>query len=312
MATLAIHGGAGTIPRGSITEEGYRAAREGLRAALAAGWSVLKEGGLAIDAVEAAVVALEDHPSFNAAHGAILNERQEHELDAGIMDGRTLAAGAIASARHIRNPIQAARLIMEDGTCLLLSGAGADDFARGQGLAMVEQDYFTTPLRKQHWQRAEDERTGKLNRSRTEAEKHGTVGAVALDDAGNLAAATSTGGYTFKRAGRVGDAPIIGAGTYARNGVVAVSCTGLGEYFIRRCTAHDIASRMLYLDTPLADATQNAVNELKGDGAGAGIIAIDRHGAISLVHNTEGMYRGKVSDEGVIYVGIYADDFGAE
>lgn len=273
---------------------------------------MLKEGGLAIDAVEAAVVALEDHPSFNAGHGAVLNERQEHELDAGIMDGRTLAAGAIASARHIRNPIQAARLIMEDGTCLLLSGAGADDFARGQGLAMVEQDYFTTPLRKQHWQRAEDERTGKLNRSRTEAEKHGTVGAVALDDAGNLAAATSTGGYTFKRAGRVGDAPIIGAGTYARNGVVAVSCTGLGEYFIRRCTAHDIASRMLYLDTPLADATQNAVNELKGDGAGAGIIAIDRHGAISLVHNTEGMYRGKVSDDGVIYVGIYADDFGAE
>lgn len=310
MATLAIHGGAGTIPRASFTPESYRAARDGLRSALVAGWEILARGGPALDAVEAAVVALEDHPSFNAGHGAVLNEAREHELDAGIMDGRTLAAGAVASARHIRNPIRAARRILEDGTCLLLSASGADAFARAQGLEMVEQGYFTTPLREQHWQRADEQRAGKLMRSRTEAEKHGTVGAVALDDAGNLAAATSTGGYTYKRAGRVGDTPIIGAGTYARNGVVAVSCTGLGEYFIRRCTAHDIASRMRYAGTSLAEATQAAVDELNADEAGAGLIAIDASGNVSLVHNTEGMYRGQESADGAIGIGIYGDDFG--
>lgn len=312
MATLAIHGGAGTIPRASFTPESYRAAREGLRSALAAGWAVMERGGLALDAVEAAVVALEDHPSFNAGHGAVLNAAREHELDAGIMDGRTLAAGAVASARHIRNPIRAARRILEDGTCLLLSASGADAFARAQGLDMVEPSYFTTPLREQHWQRADEERAGTLTRSRTEAEKHGTVGAVALDDAGNLAAATSTGGYTYKRAGRVGDTPIIGAGTYARNGVVAVSCTGLGEYFIRRCTAHDIASRIQYAGSSLAEATQIAIDELKSDGAGAGLIAIDAWGDVALVHNTEGMYRGRVSADGIVRVGIYAGDFGPD
>lgn len=312
MATLAIHGGAGTIPRASFTPESYGEAREGLRSALAAGWEVLVRGGLALDAVEAAVVALEDHPSFNAGHGAVLNRAREHELDAGLMDGRTLAAGAIASARHIRNPIRAARRILEEGSCLLLSAEGADAFARAQGLDMVEQSYFTTPLREQHWQRADEERAGKLIRSRTEAEKHGTVGAVALDDAGNLAAATSTGGYTYKRPGRVGDTPIIGAGTYARNGVVAVSCTGLGEYFIRRCTAHDIASRIHYAGTPLAEATQAAIEDLRADGAGAGLIAIDASGNVSLVHNTEGMYRGQVSAGGTISVGIYGDDFGPD
>ncbi|WP_425283734.1 isoaspartyl peptidase/L-asparaginase family protein [Devosia soli] len=310
MATLAIHGGAGTIPRGSMTDEAYRAARDGLRSSLVAGWEVLGKGGLALDAVEAAVVALENHPSFNAGHGAVLNERQEHELDAAIMDGRTGAAGAIASARHIRNPILAARRILDDGSCLLLSGAGADDFARQQGLDIVGQGYFTTPLRQQHWQRADDERAGKLTRARTEAEKHGTVGAVALDDFGNLAAATSTGGYTYKRAGRVGDTPIIGAGTYAQNGVVAVSCTGLGEYFIRRCTSHDIAARIAYLGVSLDEATKHAINQLKDDGAGAGLIAIDAAGSVSLVHNTEGMYRGRISPDGVLELGIYADDFG--
>jgi len=309
LATLAIHGGAGTIPRESFTPESYAAAREGLRQALAGGWAVLNKGGLALDAVEAAVVALEDHPSFNAGRGAVLNRGREHELDAGIMDGRTLAAGAVASARHIRNPIRAARLVMDASECVLLAGAGADAFAEEQGLQMVEQSYFTTPLREQHWQRADEEREGKLQRSRTEAEKHGTVGAVALDEVGNLAAATSTGGYTYKRVGRVGDAPVFGAGTYARNGVVAVSCTGLGEYFIRRCTAHDIAARIHYGGAQLQDATRIAIDELKSDGAGAGLIAIDGKGAVSLVHNTEGMYRGSVTADGVFSVGIYANDF---
>lgn len=309
MATLAIHGGAGTIPRESFTPESYAAAREGLRQALAAGWAVLNKGGLALDAVEAAVIALEEHPSFNAGHGAVLNRAREHELDAGIMDGRTLAAGAVASVRHIRNPIRAARRVMEASECVLLVGAGADAFAEAQGLEMVEQTYFTTPLRQQHWLRANEEREGKLQRSRTEAEKHGTVGAVALDDAGNLAAATSTGGYTYKRMGRVGDAPIFGAGTYARNGVAAVSCTGLGEYFIRRGTAHDIAARMRYGGAALEEAAKMAVDELKMDGAGGGLVAVDARGGVSLVHNTEGMYRGSVTEDGVFRVGIYADDF---
>ena len=309
MACLVIHGGAGTIPRDSFTPQSYQRARDGLRDALRAGWVVLGRGGLALDAVEAAVVALENHPSFNAGHGAVLNAAGDHELDAAIMDGRTLAAGAIASARAIRNPIHAARRVMEASDCVLLAAAGADAFAREQGLEMVEQSYFTTALRQQHWQRADEEKAGRLLRPRTEAEKHGTVGAVACDDHRNLAAATSTGGYTYKRAGRVGDAPIIGAGTYASNGVVAVSCTGAGEYFIRRGTAQDIAARMRYRGDALAAAAQGAIDDLSGDGAGGGLIAIDGQGNFTMPHNTEGMYRGAISADGALSVGIYADDF---
>lgn len=309
MASLVIHGGAGTIPRASFTPQSYQTARDGLRDALRAGWAVLARGGLALDAVEAAVVALEDHASFNAGHGAVLNAAGEHELDAAIMDGRDGRAGAVAAARAIRNPVRAARRVMEASDCVLLAGGGADAFAREQHLELVQPDYFTTPLRQQHWQRADEERAGRLNRPRSEAEKHGTVGAVALDDAGNLAAATSTGGYTYKRVGRVGDAPIFGAGTYARNGVVAVSCTGLGEYFIRRGTAHDIAARIRYRGDSLADAAAAAIAELTQDGCGAGLIAIDAGGAIAMPHNTEGMYRGAIAADGTLRVGIYADDF---
>lgn len=309
MACLVIHGGAGTIPRASFTPQSYAQARDGLRDALRAGWAVLARGGLAVDAVEAAVVALEDHPSFNAGHGAVLNAEGAHELDAAIMDGRDRRAGAIASARTIRNPIRAARRVMDASDCVLLSAGGADAFAREQGLDLVPQAYFTTPLRQQHWQRAQDEKAGLLNRPRSEAEKHGTVGAVALDDAGNIAAATSTGGYTNKRAGRVGDTPVFGAGTYAGNGEVAVSCTGLGEYFIRRGTAHDIAARMRYRGDALAIAAQAAIDELTADGCGAGLIAVDSLGNIAMPHNTDGMYRGTVLADGTLSVGIYADDF---
>lgn len=311
MACLVIHGGAGTIPRASFTPEGYQAARDGLRDALRAGWAVLGQGGLALDAVQAAVVALENHPSFNAAHGAVLNAAGEHELDAAIMDGRDRRAGAVASARHIRNPVLVARRVMEASDCVLLSATGADQFAREQGLEMVDQSYFTTALRQQHWQRAHEEKAGLLKRERTEAEKHGTVGAVALDDFGNLAAATSTGGYTYKRVGRVGDAPVIGAGTYAANGAVAVSCTGLGEYFIRRGTAQDIAARIRYRGDDLAGAAAAAIADLTADGAGAGLIAVDAGGAMAMPHNTEGMYRGSVTADGVLSVGIYVDDFAA-
>jgi len=309
MASLVIHGGAGTIPRSSFTPESYQVARDGLRDALRAGWALLRAGGLALDAVEAAVVALENHPSFNAGHGAVLNAAGEHELDAAIMDGRDRRAGAIASARAIRNPVKAARRVMEASDCVLLSAAGADAFAREQGLDMVEQSYFTTALRQQHWLRADEEKAGKLLRPRTEAEKHGTVGAAACDDAGNLAAATSTGGYTYKRVGRVGDAPIIGAGTYADNGVVAVSCTGAGEYFIRRSTAHDIAARIRYRGDDVATAAQGAIDDLTSDQCGAGLIAVDSQGKIAMPHNTEGMYRGTVTSNGALSVGIYADDF---
>jgi beta-aspartyl-peptidase (threonine type) len=192
-----------------------------------------------------------------------------------------------------------------------LSAGGADAFAREQGLEMVEQSYFTTPLRQQHWLRAQEEKAGLLMRPRSEAEKHGTVGAVAFDDQGNLAAATSTGGYTYKRVGRVGDTPVIGAGTYACNGVVAVSCTGLGEYFIRRGTAHDIAARIRYRGEAVADAAQAAIADLTEDQCGAGLIAVDFEGRVAMPHNTEGMYRGSVTAEGIASVGVYADDFSA-
>lgn len=309
MTGLVIHGGAGTIPRASFTPQSYQTARYGLRDALRAGWAVLGQGGLALDAVQAAVVALENHPSFNAGHGAVLNAAGDHELDAAIMDGRDRRAGAIASARTIRNPILAARRVMDATDCVLLSASGADAFALEQGLEIVDPAYFTTELRQQHWLRAQEERAGLLKRERSEAEKHGTVGAVAIDEAGNLAAATSTGGYTFKRVGRVGDAPMIGAGTYACNGIVAVSCTGLGEYFIRRGTSHDIAARLRYRGDDLATATAAAIADLTEDGCGAGLIAIDSLGKIAMPHNTEGMYRGSIEADGALRVGIYADDF---
>ena len=309
MASLVIHGGAGTIPRVSFTPQSYQTARDGLRDALRAGWAVLGQGGLALDAVQAAVVALENHPSFNAGHGAVLNAAGDHELDAAIMDGRDRRAGAIASARTIRNPILAARRVMDTTDCVLLSAAGADAFAAEQGLEIVDPSYFTTQLRQQHWQRAQEEKAGLLKRVRSEAEKHGTVGAVAIDADGNLAAATSTGGYTFKRVGRVGDAPVIGAGTYACNGIVAVSCTGLGEYFIRRSTSHDIAARLRYRGDDLATAAAAAIADLTEDGCGAGLIAIDSLGNMAMPHNTEGMYRGCIDADGTLRVGIYADDF---
>lgn len=263
---------------------------------------------MAVDAVEAAVVVLEDHPSFNAGHGAVINRAGVHEFDAA-MDGRTRTAGAVASARTIRNPIRAARQAMDDGDCVLLSATGADAFAKERGLDLVDQSYFTTGLCVQNWDRAKEEELGLLTRERSEAEKRGTGGAVACDNQGNLAAANSTGGYTYKRSGRVGDTPIFGAGTYACNGVVAVSCTGLGEYFVRRCTAYDIAARIKYRGESLLDATNAAIAELGGDKIGAGLIAVDDEGRIAMPHNTEGMYRGAVTSSSQMSVGIYTDDF---
>ena len=309
-AAIAIHGGAGAIPRAELGEEGYRRAREGLRQALLAGWRVLSAGGLALDAVEAAVCALEDDPMFNAGHGAVFNAGGEHELDAAIMDGRTLAAGAVAGVRTIRNPVSAARRVMEASDCVLLAGAGADAFAREQVLETVEQGYFSTDLRRRYLERAKLAEAGKLERPASEAEKHGTVGAVAVDAAGNLAAATSTGGYTNKRVGRVGDTPVIGAGTYAANGACAVSGTGRGEYFIRHTTARDIAARMQFAGMGLAEAANAAIfTDLAAHDCGAGLVAVGADGTIAMPFNTPGMYRGAVTADGTLSVGVYRDDF---
>lgn len=242
---LAIHGGCGVMPEHSMTPAEWEAARDDLAAALRAGYGVLKAGGTALEAVEAAVVVMEDSPHFNAGHGAALNENGIHELDASIMDGKTLAAGAISASRAIRNPVKAARALMVDERAVYLTGEAADQFAKEQGLATEPQSYFTTQKRIEAL--AAMKVHAAAGTEATENEKHGTVGAVALDAAGHLAAATSTGGYTNKPNGRVGDSPVIGAGTYARDGACAVSGTGKGEFFIRYVVGHEIASRVAYL-----------------------------------------------------------------
>ncbi|MEN3353402.1 MAG: L-asparaginase / beta-aspartyl-peptidase [Betaproteobacteria bacterium] len=302
---LAIHGGAGTMPR--VELKGRREARyaSGLQAALRAGHDVLQRGGSSIDAVTAAVVVLEDDPLFNAGRGAVLNEAGGHELDASIMDGATLRAGAVAGARRIRNPILAARAVMEQSPHVMLVGTGADAFARKQGLALVKQAYFTTPQRVVAHELAQLRKRGRVSSKATAAERHGTVGAVALDAIGNVAAATSTGGFTSKMIGRVGDTPIVGAGTYASNTTCAVSGTGDGEFFIRAVLAHSVSARMRYLGESLLVAARSALSEVAVLGGTGGLIAVDRRGRIALPFNTEGMYRGYVRSGGEFVVRIF-------
>jgi beta-aspartyl-peptidase (threonine type) len=248
---LGLHGGCGTLERSLQSEEDWAESRAHMAQALRAGWEILKNGGSALDAVQATVVVLEDSPHFNAGHGAALTARAEHELDAAIMDGNNLATGAVCMVRRVRNPIAAARAVLNSGTAVLLAGEAADEFAASVGLSMVDPSYFTTQRRidalRLLQQRAE---TGAIVPA-TEAEKHGTVGAVARDAHGHLAAATSTGGFNNKPPGRIGDSPIIGAGTYARDGICAVSCTGQGEIFIRRVAAYDLVARMPWCSKPL-------------------------------------------------------------
>jgi L-asparaginase / beta-aspartyl-peptidase len=243
---LAIHGGCGVMAEHEMTAQEWTAARDALKQALRAGALVLQRAGSALDAVQAAVLVMEDSPWFNAGFGAALNADAQHELDAAIMCGTTLAAGAVCGARQIRNPILAARHLLDAGDSVLLGGTGADRYALQHGLACVDADYFTTPRRIEALEAMRRHQLAGTIKAAKEAEKHGTVGAVALDQHGHLAAATSTGGYTNKPVGRVGDSPLIGSGTYARDGVCAVSGTGQGEYFIRHVLAHDIASRMTH------------------------------------------------------------------
>ena len=291
-----------------MTAAEWAEAREHLAASLEAGWSRLKAGGGAVDAVEAAVLVMEDSPHFNAGYGAALNEDGEHELDASIMDGSTLAAGAVIGVRRVKNPVKAARAVMERSECVLLDGWAADDFARNAGLDMVANSYFTTERRVKTLASLKARGKDGTIRAASEAEKHGTVGAAALDAAGNLAAATSTGGFNNKPRGRVGDSPIIGAGTYARNGVVAVSGTGQGEVFIRRAAAYDLCARMLYGKQGLHAAADDLLQTLGSHGIGAGLVAVDAVGNVIAPFNTIGMFRGWVTPDGAMTVATHKDE----
>jgi len=305
MISIAIHGGAGVIGRSSMTVENERAYRADLERALDAGYAVLEKGGTSLDAVVASVKILEDSPLFNAGKGAVFNHAGANELDASIMDGAKERAGAVAGLRHIRNPIDLARLVMDKSPHVMLVGEGAEEFALEQGMDLVPGSYFYTERR---WKQLEEaqkaERTASLPRE--DIGFFSTVGAVARDKEGNLAAATSTGGMTNKRWGRVGDSPIIGAGTYADNDSCAVSATGSGEYFIRAVVAHEICARVRLSGVSAAEAARDVVHgKLKEIGGDGGVIVVDKDGRISLEFNTEGMFRGARDSAGRREVAIY-------
>lgn len=288
---LVIHGGAGNVAADEMQFAEAKVYSDKLNEALNAGELILASGGDAVDAVIACVKVLEDSPLFNAGKGAVYNAEGKHELDASIMDGKTGKAGAVAGTTVIRNPILAARLVMDSSMHVMLSGNGANEFARIHGLEIVDNTYFDSEKAGYEYQRIKQ----KLEKEG----RKGTVGAVALDKHGNLAAATSTGGMTFKQWGRIGDSPIIGAGTYANNESCAVSCTGHGEYFIRNSVAYDVSARMLYLKETVEQATNFIINtKLKEQGGTGGLIAVDKNGNIALPYNTKGMLRGFVKEGG--------------
>lgn len=298
MTTIAIgiHGGCGTLERSLLSEAEWAESHEHLAQALRAGWRVLKDGGAAVDAVTAAVVVMEDSPHFNAGYGAALNGDGDHELEASIMDGSDFNGGAVCAARRIRNPVLAARALMRDGSAVLLTGDFADAFAERQGLAMVDNRHFTTQRRVDALASLKARAAQGTFKMASEAEKHGTVGAVALDEHGSLATATSTGGFNNKPSGRIGDTPILGAGTWAANGVCAVSGTGQGEVFIRRAAAHDVYARMHYAGQSLDEACHAVVfDTLSSHRIGAGLIACDGMGRIVAPFNTLGMFRGWIA-----------------
>ena len=277
--SIAIHGGAGTITRKNMTPGKENAYRSKLKETLNVGYSILNKGGTSLDAVEATIRIMENSELFNAGKGAVFTNAGTNELDASIMDGRNLKAGAVARVKTVKNPISAARKVMEETWHVMLSGDGADKFAKEQGLDIVDPNYFYTQRR---WD----------SLKKIQVEKHGTVGCVALDKHGNLAAGTSTGGLTNKRWGRVGDSPIIGAGTYANNQTCAVSGTGQGEYFIRGNVAYDVSAIMEYKGKSVGEAAQNVIRKLSDKGGNGGIITMDSKGNISMPFNTAGMYRG--------------------
>lgn len=311
-AVIVLHGGAGALSRQTMSAEKERDYRQALDAITRSGQTILANGGSALDAVTQAVRLLEECPLFNAGTGAVFTHQGAHELDASVMDGRNRAAGAVCGVRHIRNPILAARAVMEHSPHVMLTGEGAEQFAFRQGLTRVENDYFSTPERYQQLQRALTADSGALlDHDGAAADpldpdrKFGTVGAVACDSQGNLAAATSTGGMTNKQAGRVGDSPIIGAGCYADNSTVAVSCTGTGEVFIRTAAAHEVAALVAYAGLSLEQAAARVIFEqILPLGGSGGLIAADAAGHVALPFNSEGMYRavgyvGQAPDVGI-------------
>ncbi|WP_050905477.1 isoaspartyl peptidase/L-asparaginase family protein [Vibrio campbellii] len=308
--SIAIHGGAGTILREQMSDELQQSILADLEAAVKAGHQILATGGEALDAVVAAVKVLEDSPNFNAGKGSVLTHNEMVEMDASVMDGRHQAAGAVAGVRHIRNPIELARDVMRNSNHVLLMGEGAEKFAFEQGHEYTEQDYFFTDRRYEQLLSMREKGLFALSESRyPDDRKHGTVGAVALDQQGNLAAATSTGGVTNKKYGRVGDSALIGCGTVAENGVVAVSTTGVGEFFIRKRVAEDVAARMRYLQENVHTACEHIIQgELKEMGGEGGLIAIDAQGELHFAMNSSGMYRAGINTQGELSVKIYADE----
>ena len=308
--SIAIHGGAGTILREQMSNELQQSILADLEASVKAGYQILEKGGDALDAVVAAVKVLEDSPNFNAGKGSVLTNNEMVEMDASVMDGRNQAAGAVAGVRHIKNPIELARDVMRNSNHVLLVGEGAEQFAFEQGHEYTEQDYFFTDRRYEQLLSMREKGLFALSESRyPDDRKHGTVGAVALDQQGNLAAATSTGGVTNKKYNRVGDSALIGCGTVAENGVVAVSTTGVGEFFIRKRVAEDVAARMRYLQEDIHTACEHIIQgDLKQMGGEGGLIAIDAKGEMHFAMNSSGMYRAGINTQGELSVKIYADE----
>jgi beta-aspartyl-peptidase (threonine type) len=306
MYAIAIHGGAGTVARHLLNEAKQKQYEDALKAALEAGYSILEQGGTALDAVAVAVVSLEDCPLFNAGKGSVFNHEGKHEMDASLMRGDTRDAGAVSGLSNVKNPVLLAKEVMERSDHVFLSGAGAETFAKQQGLAFEEDQYFYDAFRYEQYKEALAADKVQLDHSVAGDRKFSTVGAVALDAAGNICAATSTGGMTNKKYGRVGDTPMIGAGTYANNETCAVSCTGHGELFIRQVVAHQVHCMMRYNKNTLAEACEQVVmKDLVDIGGEGGLIAIDKQGNISMIFNSEGMYRGFKKSDGTEIVSIY-------
>lgn len=308
ITSMAIHGGAGTLVRGMMTATLEKAYKTSLEYALNSAYNILEKGGTAIEAVLKATVLLEDSPLFNAGKGSVFTAEGTHEMDAALMEGEKLRAGAVTLLQGIRNPILVAREVMENSEHVLLAGAGALKFAEKCGFTIEADDYFFDDHRFQQWQEIKDTEKFQLDHSPDKNSKFGTVGAVACDSSGNLAAATSTGGMTNKRYGRIGDSPIIGAGTYANNNTCAVSCTGNGEYFMRNVTAYEMSALMEFKGLSLKEAGDEVIHnrllKLKGEG---GLIAVDRSGKVTMPFNSEGMYRACKNALGELSVAIYKD-----
>lgn len=307
---IAIHGGAGTLLKGMMTPEKELAYKKALEIALNAGYEILENGGTALDAVQKAVCCLEDSPLFNAGKGSVFTAVGSHEMDASIMDGKTLKAGAVSLITGIKNPVSLARDVMDKSEHVFMAGEGAMVFANQHGHVLETPDYFYDEFRYQQWQEIKESDTFQLDHAKKKDSKFGTVGAVACDQNGNIAAATSTGGMTNKKYGRVGDSPMIGAGNYANNETCAISCTGSGEYFIRGVVAYDVACliehKNLSLEAAASEVIHKRVLRLGGDG---GLIAINQFGEIAMPFNTEGMYRAKRTSDGDKEISIYGGDF---